>query len=131
VTGDEIAQHAPLLSYIDPVATRPDSDGETVAVSPWPAFPRAVLRRGPWAEFPPHPEDRDGNYRAAEHLGDEDYRPGVFVDRDDNVLHLPVPIVNLIRWRGMANRAMLTPNVRRLQIDLVAADRGVPIKGGS
>jgi hypothetical protein len=40
-----------------------------------------------------------------------------------------VPIVNLIRWRARTNRAMLSPDVGRLQGNLVAADRAVPIEG--
>ena len=90
VTADDIKRHAPDLAYVDPVATSPASAGETVPVAPWPAFPRAVLRRGPWTEFPHHPEDRQGSFRAAEHLGDEDHRPGVFVDEAGNELDLPV-----------------------------------------
>ena len=39
-----------------------------------------------------------------------------------------VPTVNLIRWRGTPNRAMFPPDVGRLQIDLVAADRLIPIE---
>jgi hypothetical protein len=42
---------------------------------------------------------------------------------------VPVPIVNLIRWRARTNRAMLLPDVGRLQSNLVAADRAVPIEG--
>jgi hypothetical protein len=34
--------------------------------------------------------DPDGNYRAVEHLGEEDHPAGVFVDRHNRVLHLPV-----------------------------------------
>jgi hypothetical protein len=40
-----------------------------------------------------------------------------------------VPIVNLIRWRARTNRAILSPDVGRLQSNLVAADRAVPIEG--
>jgi hypothetical protein len=40
-----------------------------------------------------------------------------------------VLIVNLIRWRVRTNRAMLSPDVGRLQSNLVAADRAVPVKG--
>ena len=39
-----------------------------------------------------------------------------------------VPIVNVIRWRGRTNRAMLPPDVRWLQIDLVTADRIISIE---
>src|SRR2546429_4618703 len=43
--------------------------------------------------------------------------------------HIPVvPVVTLLRCRGMANLAMLSPHVRPLQIDLVAANRTLPIK---
>lgn len=90
VTTDEVKRIAPDLGYVDPVSTPPESAGETLAVAPWPAFPRAVLRRGPWTGFPHHVEDPQGNHRAAEHLGDEDHRAGVFEDKDGNVLDLPV-----------------------------------------
>ena len=43
-------------------------------------------------------------------------------------LLIGVPIVNLIRWRRRPNRAMFPPDVGRLQIDLVAADRVIPIE---
>lgn len=89
VTLDEVKGIAPDLGYVDPVSTPPTDVGETLAVAPWPAFPRAVTRRGPWAEFPHHPEDPQGNHRAAEHLGDEDHRAGVFEDKDGNILDLP------------------------------------------
>ncbi len=90
LTEAEIAEHAPKIGYIDPVNTPPSSPGKTVNIAPWGAFPRAVLRRRPWTEFKPTPGDNDGTRRAAEHLGDEDHRPGVFVDRHDAVLHLPI-----------------------------------------
>lgn len=90
VTEAEISANAPDLGYIDPVATPPETDGETVAVSPWGAFPRAVRRRGPWTEFPPVDGDREGIHRAAEDLGEEDHPEGVFVDGENKVLHLPV-----------------------------------------
>jgi hypothetical protein len=50
----------------------------------------AVLRRAPWTEFPSVEGDAEGNYHAVEHLGDEDYPPGVFADRHDNAMDLPV-----------------------------------------
>ncbi|MBR1231043.1 hypothetical protein JQ597_14250 [Bradyrhizobium sp. AUGA SZCCT0177] len=90
VTDDEIAEHAPTLGYIDPATTPPSSPGQTVNIASWPAFPRAVTRRKPWLDFKPVTGDNDGTRRAAEHLGDEDHRPGVFVDQNDCVLHLPV-----------------------------------------
>ena len=43
----------------------------------------------------------------------------------------PVPIVNLIRWRGRPNWAMFLPDVGRLQIDLVAAVRVIPIESNA
>jgi hypothetical protein len=90
VTAADIAAEGPGLGYVDPVAELLEGEGVTIPIAPWPAFPRAVSRRAPWAEFPPEEEDRDGEFRAAEHLGDEDHRPGVFVDGDDNLMHLPV-----------------------------------------
>ena len=91
VTDAEIAAQAPNLAYINPIDTPPAAGGSVVNVAPWPAFPRAVERRGSWAgTYPPVPSDGSGVHRAAEHLGDEDHRPGQFVDKDDNLLHLPV-----------------------------------------
>ena len=39
----------------------------------------------------------------------------------------PVPLANVIRWREVANRVILSSDVGRLQIAVVAADRVVPI----
>lgn len=89
VTEAEVQQIAPDLGYVDPVSIPLTSAGETLAIAPWPAFPRAVVRRGPWTEFPHQPEDPQGNYRAAEHIGDEDHRAGVFEDKHGAVLDLP------------------------------------------
>jgi hypothetical protein len=47
------------------------------------------------------------------------------------LISTPVPIVNLIRWRDRPNRAMFLPDVGRLQIDLVAADRAIPIESNA
>lgn len=88
VTDADIVQHAPELAYVNPVATPPTTEGETVAVAPWPAFPRAVQRKGPWLEFPHHDEDRLGNYRAVENVGQEDI--GQLFDKKGNELKLPV-----------------------------------------
>lgn len=89
VTNAEVQKIAPDLGYVDPVSFPPTSGGETLPIAPWPAFPRAVVRRGPWTEFPHHPEDPQGNHRAAEHIGDEDHRAGVFEDKHGTVLDLP------------------------------------------
>ncbi|MEC3947555.1 hypothetical protein [Sphingobium sp. HWE2-09] len=90
VISTEIAAHAPTLGYIDPTTALPEQAGHTTPISSWNAFPRAVKRRGLWSEFPSVEGDSDGSQRAAEHIGDEDHRPGQFVDRNDAVLHLPV-----------------------------------------
>jgi hypothetical protein len=90
VTDEQIRIHGPTLSYVDPVSTPQVLAGETLSVAPWGAFPRAVRRRSPWNEFPSVEGDPEGVHRAAEHLGEEDHRSGVFVDEDDNALHLPV-----------------------------------------
>lgn len=90
LTQAEIDANAPSVAYVDPTSSLPAGVGETINIAPWGAFPRAVVRRKPWTDFPPVKGDSDGTRRAAEHLGDEDHRPGVFVDKDDNVLHLPV-----------------------------------------
>jgi len=90
VTSDEIAAIRDSLAYVDPTETALPESAESIPVQAWGGFPRAVQRRAPWKEFPPTATDADGNYRAVEHLGDEDHRSGVFIDRHDRVLHLPV-----------------------------------------
>jgi len=86
----ELRDVAATLSYANPMVNAPPQSAETVAVTPWGAFPRAVRRHAPWPDQPFRDDDPDGSLRAAEHLGDEDHRPGVFLDRHDSVLHLPV-----------------------------------------
>lgn len=91
VTNAEIESIRGDLSYVDPTVTPPPQGAQTVPIKPWPAFPRAVQRRAPWKEYPPVEGDESGNFRAVEHLGDEDHRAGgVFVDQHDGLLHLPV-----------------------------------------
>lgn len=90
VTDAEVESVREALAYADPTVNPPPETAETVGIQAWGAFPRAVMRRAPWKEFPPTPGDDDGIYRAAEHLGDEDHRAGVFVDKYDRQLHLPV-----------------------------------------
>jgi hypothetical protein len=90
LSDSDIAANAPSLGYIDPIATPPPPGGETVAVAPWGAFPQSVKLRRPWKDYPPTEGDREGIHRAAEDLGDEDHPAGVFVDKNDNVLQLPV-----------------------------------------
>jgi hypothetical protein len=90
VTDEDRANEREKIAYADPTVSAPPSDAETVPVQPWNGFPRAVSRRAPWKEYPPVDGDVEGNYRAVEHIGDEDHRAGVFVDRHDKVLHLPV-----------------------------------------
>ena len=89
VTDVDIRTVSPTLAYVDPVVSPPPDDAKTVGIAPWGAFPRAVERRGPW-QFPHDPDDVTGNYRAVEHLGDEDHQPGEFRDVDGNRLELPV-----------------------------------------
>jgi len=89
VTDTDIANERDKLAYVDPTKSPPPAGAETVPVQAWNGFPRAVQRRAPWKEFPPVEGDAEGIYRAVEHLGDEDHRAGTFIDRHDEVLHLP------------------------------------------
>lgn len=89
-TDDQIEAERDKLAYVDPTRTAPPAGAETLPIQPWNGFPRAVSRRAPWPEYPPVDGDPDGNYRAVEHLGEEDHPAGVFVDRHDRILHLPV-----------------------------------------
>jgi hypothetical protein len=89
VTDEEFIQVAPTLSYVNPVRIPPPAGAETINIVPWSAFPRAVERRAPW-QLPPDENDVTGIYRASEHLGEEDHRPGQFSDFDGNPLRLPV-----------------------------------------
>ena len=89
-TSEEIEKFRDQIGYVNPAVTPIPVDAETVAVEPWGGFPRAVKRSAPWKDFPPTDVDPDGSYRAAEHLGDEDHRPGVFIDKHNRLLHLPV-----------------------------------------
>lgn len=90
VTDEDIDKERPKLGYVDPTKSAPPSEAVTVPIQAWTGFPRAVVRRGPWTEFAPVDGDDDGTKRAVEHLGDEDHRPGQFVDRHGNVLDFPV-----------------------------------------
>jgi hypothetical protein len=90
VTEEDIVNEQEKLSYVDPTVTAIPSTAETIPIQAWNGFPRAVKRRAPWQEYPTTEGDAEGNYRAVEHLGDEDFRAGTFVDRYDTVLHLPV-----------------------------------------
>lgn len=89
-TPEEIEANRDQISYVDPTVTDIPNDAETIPVQAWSGFPRAVKRRVPWKDLPHAADDPDGIYRAVEHLGDEDFQPGVFVDQHDRVLHLPV-----------------------------------------
>lgn len=89
-TPEEIEANRDHIGYVDPTVTDIPSVAETIPVEAWGGFPRAVRRLAPWKDFPHADDDPDGIYRAAEHLGDEDHRPGVFIDKHDRVLHLPV-----------------------------------------
>jgi hypothetical protein len=91
VDEQEFRQVAGSLAYVNPVQEAPPTTAETIPVTPWGGFPRAVRRRAPWTDLPADPDDPDGTLRAADHTGDEDFRRGgVFIDHDDNLLHLPV-----------------------------------------
>lgn len=90
VTQEDIDAHQASLSYANPTVSPPPPEAETIPVQPWNGFPRAVRRRAPWKQYPSLPSDIDGSYRAVEHLGEDDFAPGVFIDRHDRVLHLPV-----------------------------------------
>ena len=90
VSPQDIMHVAPTLAYVNPAVTPPPQDATTTAIAPWGGFPRAVVRRAPWTEYPQNPDDPSGIFRAVEHLGDEDHRPGLFVDQDNTVLDLPV-----------------------------------------
>ena len=90
VTDEDISKERDKLAYADPTKSPPPASAATVPIQAWNAFPRAVVRRAPWNEFPPEEGDLDGSYRAAEVHGDEDHRPGTFVDSDGNALVLPV-----------------------------------------
>ena len=90
VTEEDIANHRAKLAYLDPTVTLIPDGAETIPIQAWNGFPRAVMRRAPWKEYLPTEGDAEGNYRAVEHLGDEDFREGAFIDRHDRVLHLPV-----------------------------------------
>lgn len=90
ITEAEIQANAHDLAYVNPVWEELDPAAETIAIRAWGAFPRAVVRRGPWNEFKPTQVDPTGIYHAVEHLGDEDFGAGTFIDSRDSVLHLPV-----------------------------------------
>lgn len=90
VTEADITKHGAELAYANPVEEKVPASAETMAVRAWGGFPRAVVRRGPWNEFAPTETDPNGIYRAVQHLGDEDFAPGIFVDAQNRVLHLPV-----------------------------------------
>ena len=105
-TPDEVEANRDAIGYVDPTVTEVPADAETIAVEAWGGFPRAVKRRAPWKEFTHTDADPDGSYRAVEHLGDEDHRPGVFVDQHDRVLHLPVRDRQdeYLEWAAVRNR---------------------------
>lgn len=88
VTEQDVMSVAPTLTYVNPTRTSPPPHAETVGIAPWGAFPRAVERKAPWP-LPSDPDDITGVYRAAEHLGEEDHRSGIFRDFDGNPLTLP------------------------------------------
>lgn len=89
-TPGEIEAHRDEVGYADPTVTDVPEDAETIAIEAWGGFPRAVKHRAPWKDLPHAEDDPDGSYRAVEHFGDEDHRAGVFIDKHDRVLHLPV-----------------------------------------
>jgi hypothetical protein len=85
----EFDQVAATLTYVNPVKSAPPADAEVVNLTPWSAFPRGVTVQAPWAGFPRDLIDPDGSYRAADQLGAEDTKPGVFLDGQGNVVALP------------------------------------------
>lgn len=89
VTPQDILTVSPTLTYSNPIANEPPPSAETVGISPWGAFPRAVERKAPWS-LPHDPDDVTGNYRAVEHRGEEDHRAGTFRDFEGNTLSLRV-----------------------------------------
>ena len=52
VTEDVVKTVSPELAYVDPVVNEPPADAETIPIQGWQGFPRAVLRRAPWSDFP-------------------------------------------------------------------------------
>src|SRR6266478_8602099 len=50
-------------------------------------------------------------------------------DRHPNTSLTPVPTANLKRLTAAANRLILAPDERSLQVDLVCLDRTVPVAG--
>jgi hypothetical protein len=89
ITQDDVRTISPTLAYVDPVASPPPANAETVGIAPWGGFPRAVERRAPWS-FPQDPDDVTGIFRAVEHHGEGDHAPGEFRDFDGTRLDLPV-----------------------------------------
>lgn len=90
VTNEDIQLIAPQLAYAHPEWIAPPAGAETVAIQPWLGFPRAVEHASWQKDYPPQKGDERGTLRAAEHVGTEDVRNRVMVDRHDRVLHLPV-----------------------------------------
>jgi hypothetical protein len=106
VTNEDVTNEREKLAYADPTESPPPAGADTVPIQAWNGFPRAVMRRAPWKEYPPVEGDTEGNYRAVEHLGDEDYPAGTFIDRRDRVLHLPVRDRQdeYLEWMATRNR---------------------------
>lgn len=89
---EEIEAWRDRLGYVDPTVTPPPADAETLNIQNWGGFPLTVERTD-WSDITDtefDPVDPDGRFRAVEMLGDEDFRPGVFVDRFNRQLSLPV-----------------------------------------
>jgi hypothetical protein len=92
ITDDEVESLRDRIGYVDPTKEEPPASAETTNIQAWGGFPRAVERRN-WSDIINDrfdPNDPTGRYRAVEMLGDEDHREGVFVDRSNNRLELPV-----------------------------------------
>ncbi|QIL38337.1 hypothetical protein G7074_03005 [Pedobacter sp. HDW13] len=89
ITPEDILAVGPELAYVDPTVTAPPADAETIGISPWGAFPRAVERNAPWP-FPPDDIDFKGNFRASEQSGNEDIHNGQLSDLNGNPLTFPV-----------------------------------------
>ena len=90
INPDDVASLREQVAYADPIASPPPAGTETVPIQAWGGFPRGVKIQAPWTDFPPAPGDAQGIYRAVEHQGQEDFGGATLVDKDDNVLHLPV-----------------------------------------
>lgn len=91
VTPVEIENLQGDLGYVNPVQEAPPAGAEPVNIQAWGGFPQAVERRD-WSDIASvfDPIDPNGQLRAVEQLGHEDYGLGEFIDADNAQLSLPV-----------------------------------------